>query len=337
MKNPKPRSCGALFLTPTFDGMKKFAIMGEGEAARLHANRIAEGATLVAICGSYEVAALAIEYSANVYHSIDDLLGQADAETVVICSSTGFHAEQIIKSLQAGKDVVVDGPLCLTKAAAWQIIETEKYCRRRLFLIQPSRFYSSFVKFKKQLDQQLYGRIYSFGLKSILHLPVAFFSGPEGRRFPGGGLLYGLFGPLMDLLVSIFGEIETVEAFLANDEQESEDEVERFGVAVLRMKSGVLGSLHWSCAGAVAGSPTTITIVADSGTVEAEFNNNELLLTKADNSVTAKAIADFNHGFYKTVYSDLFKALAGEEVNFPGSLNGAKTVEAIEKIYKAAR
>ena len=76
--------------------------------------------------------AFAIQYNANAYSSIDDLLAaEKDIDIISICTPNGFHAEHSIKSLQAGKHVLCEKPLCITSAAAWQIIETEKFSQEK--------------------------------------------------------------------------------------------------------------------------------------------------------------------------------------------------------------
>ena len=124
--------------------MKKVAIIGCGRIAKRHAANIGRIGTITAVCDVVpeRADAFATTYNANAYYSIDELLAaENDVELVVICTPNGLHAEHIIKSLQARKDVLTEKPFCLTKAAAWQIIETEKkFCRRKVYLVQSVRY-----------------------------------------------------------------------------------------------------------------------------------------------------------------------------------------------------
>lgn len=323
-----------MLLTPIFDAMKKFAIVGENEPARIHAKNIQRKAKPVAVCNADETAgkALAIKYDAKSYRSFDEMLStEKEIDVVVVCSPVGCHAEHIIKSLQAGKDVLCESPLCLTKAAAWQIIETEKYCGQRVFLIQTPNFYKSFGRLKTQFDEHLI-HTKSFILSMNLPLHEKFYTSERGKLFPGGGLLYDPFGSIIELMRQLFGEVDSVHGFKTNNA--AKDCTEYSGVAALKMKNGVLGTLQWS--GRHPG-PTSLKIIRDNGGGDATLDVPGLLLLGSNSNVNSETAIDLSERYYKSVYDDLFKALRGKDVNFPTTLDGAKTVEAIENIYKALR
>ena len=316
--------------------MKGFAIVGDGEVTKLHAKNIERIGRLIALCGAddSETKTLATEYNANIYSSLDELLSEEkEVDIIVVCSPTGLHAEHIIKSLQAGKDVVCEAPLCLTKAAAWQIIETEKYCQRRLYLIQPSRFYASINQLRDDLKEGNV-KVRSFHLNCSLFLPADFRSSADSKQFPGGGLLYKPFGSLIDILVFLFGEIVSVNGFVSYPFDKTMEDVEDTGAVSLKMQDGVIGTLHWSSV--IAGQPT-LTILAENSFMQAHLDDPGLLKLQSGWRLSDDFAEDISNGFYKTVYEDLYKALRGKDVSFTGSLDGAKTVEAIEKIYKAVR
>ena len=97
--------------------MKKFAIIGCGNISKRHAENIIRIGKLVAVCDTVPEQAdkMAIAYNTKAYYSVDDLLAnEKEIDLICICSPNGFHAEHIIKSLQAGKNVLTEKPLCLT-------------------------------------------------------------------------------------------------------------------------------------------------------------------------------------------------------------------------------
>lgn len=324
-----------MFLRPTFEAMKKFAIVGDGEVAKFHIKNVQLYGKLVAVCSDdeWETDAWIVAQTANAYRSIDEMLkNEGEVEVVIVCSPVGFHAEHVIKSLQAGKDVLCESPLCLTKAAAWQIIETEKYCRRSVYLIQHSRFSQSFIRLKKDLEERP-ARVSSFHLTCSLYLPQHFYPAGNGKRFPGGGLLYNPFGSLVDLLLFLFGDLVAAEGFLTYQPNRTIEDIEDTGVASLKMQNDVIGTLHWS---SVIPEQPMLTILAENGFYQNHLDGPDLLRTHSS-KLHPDTVMDINERFYKNVYGDLLKALQGEDVNFPGSFDGARTVEAIEKIYKAVR
>jgi predicted dehydrogenase len=131
--------------------MRRFAIIGCGRIAKKHAINISRIGLLVATCDVVERLAddLAGEYQGTAYYNIDDLLKtEKGLDVIAICTPNGFHAEHIIKSLQAGINVLTEKPMCLTTAAAWQIIETEKFCRKKLFVVKSSRYNDTLKQLK---------------------------------------------------------------------------------------------------------------------------------------------------------------------------------------------
>lgn len=179
----------------------------------------------------------------NVYSSIDTfLLNEINAELVLVCSPVGLHAEHIIKSLQAGKDVICSSPLCLTSAAAWQIIETQKFCRRKLYIIKPARFVPELEKLKEKINSGGLGKIDSFFIQcmnSFLNDPFS----QNAEKYPGGGLLYSDFATSMDALTWLFGNVEDTKgtATVLNPATGAEGSGEAFITTSEKFK----GSIKW--------------------------------------------------------------------------------------------
>ncbi|HVG40606.1 MAG TPA: Gfo/Idh/MocA family oxidoreductase, partial [Chitinophagaceae bacterium] len=145
--------------------MNQFAIIGCGEVAYKHAEVINKMGKLIAVCDIIpdKANALANKFSAKAYYTIDELLlAEKEIGIAVICTPNGYHAEHSIKALQARNNVLCETPFCLTTAAAWQTIETEKFCRRKLFIIKRARLNNLFKDVKKDIEDNKLGKVYSF-------------------------------------------------------------------------------------------------------------------------------------------------------------------------------
>ena len=80
----------------------KFAIVGCGRIAQRHAEHINRLGILVAVCDidTSKVTALATQYNANLYQSIDDLLhNEKGIDVVAICTPNGLHATHSIQAV----------------------------------------------------------------------------------------------------------------------------------------------------------------------------------------------------------------------------------------------
>ncbi|HEY0732509.1 MAG TPA: Gfo/Idh/MocA family oxidoreductase, partial [Chitinophagaceae bacterium] len=176
--------------------MYKFAVIGCGSIAPRHIENIEKVGRLIAVCDIIQEKAdlLAAKYNVKPYYSVDDLLlKEKDIDVISVCTPNGFHAEHSIKSLQSGKHVLCEKPMCLTSAAAWQMIETEKFSRRKLFVVKSTRFNPLLIKLKKALDNGILGEIYSFKLSCFWNRPAEYYRDWRGKTFPDGGTLYTQF------------------------------------------------------------------------------------------------------------------------------------------------
>lgn len=328
--------------------MKKFALIGCGKIAGKHAENIARVGNLVAVCDVVEQKrdAFAATYNAKAYESIDELLeGEKEVEVVAICTPNGLHAEHTIKSLQARKHVLCEKPLCLTNAAAWQIIETEKFCRRKLFVVKSTRYNPLLQGLKKALLDGKLGAVYSFHLSCLWNRPENYYVDWRGKMFPDGGTLYTQFSHYIDAMLWLLGDVAEVKGFKRNAAHTTSIEFEDTGTAALLMQNGSLGTLHWSVNSFRKNHEIALTVVTEKGTVrlggeylnEVQYSETAEALPFAAIQKSANDYSQYRGSMshHKEVYDHLIRVLDEADQSFTGAYDGLKTVETIEKIYKA--
>lgn len=239
--------------------MKNFALVGYGNSGKTHAAVISKHANLKAICDAEisraEVGAAA--YNATPYFDFDSLLStEKNIDTIIIATPTGLHAEMVIRSLQAGINVICESPLCLTTAAAWQMIETAKFCRKQLYVIDRS-FTLENISAKE--------------FSIVVTRPHSYINGWKGKLFPGGGVLYtDLFG-LVQGLINNREAIEVKQTDIRGD-----SEIETRGTAIIETSGNNKFVLNWQV---VVGEPNlAITTGTDSVIAIHEENNNRMAL-----------------------------------------------------------
>jgi UDP-N-acetyl-2-amino-2-deoxyglucuronate dehydrogenase len=319
--------------------MKKFAIIGCGRIAKRHAENIVRIGKLAAVCDVVPEKAdeFAKRFGAKSYGSVDDLLAaEKEVEIIAICSPNGYHAEHIIKSLQAGKDVLTEKPLCLTKAAAWQIIETEKYCRQKLYLVKSARYNPIIQQLKKMVDENSLGEIYSFHFNCIWNRNDEYYTDWKGKLFPDGGTLYNQFSHYIDVMLWLFGEMAEVKGFKANKAHQSSIEFEDTGSVALQMQNGVLGSFLWSVNAFQKNYEIALTIIAEKGTIKIGGENlNEVQYNHTESQLQFPVYKKESWSNHNELYDHLMKELDTNSNAFPNAFDGLRAVETIEKIYKA--
>ena len=319
--------------------MKKFAIIGCGRIAARHAENIARVGKLAAVCDVVieKAEALAKPFEARPYSAFDELLQvEKEVEIVCVCSPNGYHAEHIIKSLQAGKDVLTEKPLCLTKAAAWQIVETEKYCSQKLYIVKSVRYNPIIQVLKKAIDENQLGRIYSFHLNCLWNRGDDYYTDWKGKLFPDGGTLYNQFSHFIDVILWLFGEVKEMRGFTANAAHHTSVEFEDNGAVALDMNSGTIGSLHWTVNTYQKNFEIALTVMAEKGTVRIGGENlNEVQYQHTENKIDFPGYHKKNWSNHDVIYDHLMSSMNKGESKFPDVFDGLRAVETIEKIYKA--
>jgi UDP-N-acetyl-2-amino-2-deoxyglucuronate dehydrogenase len=331
--------------------MIQFALIGCGLIAERHVNEINRIGKLAAVCevDKSKAAAFTQQTGANIYTDLDSLLeGEPGVEVVVVCTPNGLHAEHAIKSLQARRHVLCEKPLCIAAAAAWTMRDTAHFFRRKLFVVKQARFNPPVQQAKKALEQNSLGKILSFSINGYWNRPQDYYSGNwRGSTKLDGGILYTQFSHFIDLLLWMLGDVDIMKAMAQNSGLRTHFEIEDTFVAVLRLQSGALGTMHFSINSLPDSKEGSFTIIGEKGTLRIGgqyLNTLEWTPEAAHRDFEDKPARENDHGFYKGsmsnhhfVYNELAKALQGMPHQLPQVQESARTIELIEKLYAAAR
>ena len=137
----------------------KFAVVGAGHIGKRHAEMIVREseASLVALCDIRTKEECQTDpYQVPHFHSIEDLLASSlEFDVVTICTPNGLHAKQAIQALKAGKHVVVEKPMGLTKESCEKVIYTALQMNRQVFCVMQNR-YSPPSEWIKDLVQKVF-------------------------------------------------------------------------------------------------------------------------------------------------------------------------------------
>ena len=329
--------------------MYNFAIIGCGRIAERHAAQISQTGNLLAVCDVVPEKAhgLSKKFGARAYTDIDDLLKhETNVDVLVVCTPNGLHAEHAIKALQKGKHVLCEKPMCLTSAAAWQMINTEKWSGKKLFVVKSARYNPHLQKLKLLIETGALGEIYSFQLHCFWNRPASYYTGWHGTRFPDGGTLYTQFSHYIDALLWLLGDIETVHGFSKNCAHPQVD-FEDTGAAALQLKNGIVGTLNWSVNAYNENYEIGFTLLAANATISLGgpyLNVVKYARLKGDTQFDKSAAERNSYQTYAgsmshhaDVYGHLKNILDSGEAAVGNAFDGLRTVEAIEKIYNAVR
>jgi predicted dehydrogenase len=326
-------------------------IVGCGRIGNRHAEHAAHVGELVAVCDVEAARAevLAQKTGSRPYVSFDEFLEtENEIDVVAVCTPNGLHARHSIKALKAGKHVLCEKPMATRVADCIEMIKAAEASNRRLFIVKQNRYNPPIAALRKLIDEGRLGRILSIQLNCFWNRNAAYFANSwKGTRDLDGGTLYTQFSHFIDLLYWLVGDVSDVQAYVDNAAHGDLIEFEDQGVAILRFDNGALGTVNFtinSCQNNMEGS---LTVFGEKGTVKIGGQYlNELEYQRIDDF----EITDLPQGnppnLYGTyvgsmsnhdkVYENLVDVLrSGGSIGTIG-IEGMKTVEIIESIYKAA-
>lgn len=142
---------------------------------------------------------------AIVVDTMDDVLGDAAIDLVVLCLPNIYHFDLAKKALQAGKHVVVEKPFTVTSEEAVELIDLSKRHDRLLSVYHNRRFDSDFLTVQKILQSKTLGNLKEFEshFDRFRNRPKE--NAWREEPLPGSGMLYDLGSHLIDQAVTLFG------------------------------------------------------------------------------------------------------------------------------------
>jgi UDP-N-acetyl-2-amino-2-deoxyglucuronate dehydrogenase len=250
-----------------------FGIVGAGVIAQTHAQAIAAlpAAQLLAVTDlePSRSAAFAREHGCAAEPDLAALLARDDIDVLSVCVPSGRHAEIGIAAAAAGKHLVVEKPIDVSLAAADRLIEAVRAAGVAMTVISQHRFDPGLVELRRLLDDGALGRLLLGEASTKWYRSQGYYDSAPWRgtwALDGGALLnQGIH--YVDLLRWTMGPVAEVTALSAT--QAHEVEVEDTALAVLRFRSGAVGTIVASTA-VFPGFAQRLEVTGTDGTVVVE-------------------------------------------------------------------
>lgn len=332
--------------------MINFAIVGCGRIAQRHAEHISKRGQLVAVCDvvADKAQQLANTYGAKAYTSYADMLAnETSIDVIAVCSPNGLHAQHSIEGLKAGFHVLCEKPMGLSVKECGEMIQAAERANKRLFAIKQNRYNPPVAAIKEIIDAGKLGKVLSVQLSCFWNRNTDYYANSwKGTKDLDGGTLYTQFSHFIDLLYWLIGDVEDVAAYMGNFAHEGIIEFEDTGVVILKFTNGAIGTVNYTVNSFDKNMEGSLTIFGEKGTVKI---GGQYL-----NELEYQQIQDFrienlpegnkanNYGNYTgsmsnhdKVYDNLIDVLTHNAPITTSSYEGMKTVEIIEKIYRAAK
>jgi len=331
--------------------MINFAIVGCGRIAQRHAEHISKRGKLIAVCDvvAENANTMAESYGAVAYTDYTEMLkNETTIDVVAVCSPNGLHAIHSMEALKAGYHVLCEKPMGLTVQECGDMIQAAERANKRLFAIKQNRYNPPVAAVKEVIDSGKLGKVLSIQLSCFWNRNTDYYANSwKGTKDLDGGTLFTQFSHFVDLLYWLIGDVDEVAAMMGNFAHQGIIEFEDTGVVILKFTNGAIGTINYTVNSFQKNMEGSLTIFGEKGTVkiggqylnELEYQNIEDY--KIENLPEGNKANNYGNytgsmSNHDKVYDNLIEVLTHNAAITTSSYEGMKTVEIIQKIYKAA-
>jgi UDP-N-acetyl-2-amino-2-deoxyglucuronate dehydrogenase len=240
-------------------------------ATRPHLQALKDPDCLVDLAGLYNRSRAKAEIVAesggySVFDSLEDIANDADIEGVIITTPPDQRLEIVDMMARAGKHILMEKPVERTLPAAENLVEICERYNVRLGMVLQHRFRAGAERLRSLVDAGELGDI------ALVRVDVPWWRGQDYYDQPGrgsyardgGGVLISQAIHVLDLMLSLTGPAQSVQAFCATTKLHGM-EAEDFATAGVRFASGAVGSIMATTA-TFPGGTESITIDGTAGT-----------------------------------------------------------------------
>ena len=255
-------------------GKIKCAVIGCGHIGKRHAEMISNfsGAELVALCDIKAPELLGIEqYEVPFFPSMFNLLrSDIEMDVVHICTPNGLHAQQALDVLMNGQHVVIEKPMALKRSDCEKIISLAEKKNKKVFCVMQNRFSPPSAWIKEVVENKLLGEIYFVQVNCFWNRDERYYTKEtwHGTYDLDGGTLFTQFSHFVDTMLWLFGNITNIKGHFADFAHAGLTDFEDTGSVIFEFENGAIGNLNYSTAVAEKNFESSITIIAEKGTVK---------------------------------------------------------------------
>jgi UDP-N-acetyl-2-amino-2-deoxyglucuronate dehydrogenase len=328
----------------------RVALVGCGRISKNHFEAIdkVDGLELVAVSDTdpERAAQAGTEWNVPHFTSYEKMLKEEKADIITIATPSGLHPEQGIQAARAGKHVVMEKPMAISLTGADALVQACDKAGVQLFVVKQNRLNPPVQLLKRAVDRNRFGRIYMASCTVHWARPQEYYDQAPWRgtwEFDGGAFM-NQASHYVDLIQWLMGPVESVMAKTATLARRIE--TEDSGIAILKFRSGALGTIEVTMLAYPRNLEGSITILGEKGSAKiggtavnkidfwqfAEYDDDDKLVAAAE--TTPPNVYGLGHqGYYRNVLA----VLRGEAKPDTDGRAGRKSLELILGIYESAK
>ncbi len=333
----------------------KFVVVGFGHIGKRHASMIADNpdCELVAVVDTdktREEDLKKLGYNAEFFNSFDEYLEKCKvkADVASIATPNGHHASIAIAALDTLHHAIIEKPMALSKIECEKMLFKSLQVQRNVFVVKQNRYSPPSKWIKGIIDSGALGKVFMVQINCYWNRDERYYKPGtwKGDKALDGGVLFTQFSHFIDIMYWIFGDIKNIQSKFSNfTHQKNTEFIDDSGFVSFDFVNGGMGSLNYSTAVYDTNLESSMTIIAEKGSVkvggqymnEIEYCNiqnytmPELEETLPPNDYGHYKGSAANHHF---VYQNVVETLKGESAISTNALEGLKVVEIIERIHE---
>lgn len=335
----------------------KFAIIGCGRISTNHLKAaLANDLAIAAVCDLVpeRMDQLLVEHNLaqdrniGLYTDYRKMLEEVKPDLVAIATESGSHGAIALDSIEAGCHLIIEKPITLSLAEADAIIEKAAAKKVKVCACHQNRFNLSIQHMRKAVDQERFGRL-SHGCVHVRwnRNKDYYTQAPwRGTWAQDGGALMNQSIHGLDLLRWLMGdEIEELFAYTAR-QFHPYLECEDVGLAVLKFKSGAIGTVEGTTNVYPANLEETIYLFGQNGTAKVggksantievwQFADQKPEDDGLKNGLQEEVANVYGNG-HTALYEDVIKAIDDDRPPYIDAAAGRRALELVLAIYKSA-
>lgn len=329
----------------------KFGVIGQGHIGKRHAEMIRQNplADLIAVCDIQPPEKTGIHLtSEKFYFNIQDLISShPEIDVINVCSPNGLHAQHCIEALNAGKHVVCEKPMALSKADCEKVIFTALQNHKQVFVVMQNRYSPPSSWLKELVEKKILGEIFLVEINCFWNRDERYYTKPhwKGTKELDGGTLFTQFSHFIDIMYWVFGDITNINAQFGNFNHQDLIEFEDTGIVSFNFAQGGMGILNYTTSIWSKNLESSMTVIGSNGSVKIggqymdqveychikDYSLPELSPTNPANDYGSYKGSANNH---PQVIQNVIDTLNGTNTPSTNAMEGLKVVEIIERIYK---
>tara|TARA_B100001971_G_scaffold201157_1_gene213606 strand:+ start:1031 stop:2098 length:1068 start_codon:yes stop_codon:yes gene_type:complete len=320
-------------------------IIGYGWAATAHIDAInASGMAQVTHVYSSRLLdddELSVRYGSRIKTTtnLKSVLKNPQVDVVDVTSYPYQHADQVVAAAKAGKHIIIEKPLTLTKTSLRRMVKAVKKAKVKTCVCFECRFSSQFLTLKSVIDQGLIGKIH-YGEVDYYHGVGPWYGQYRWntKKDAGGSSLLSAGCHAMDALLYCMGSTDVVEVVSHSTKSKNrifrKYEYDTTSVTILKFRDGRIGKVA-SVIDCLQPYYFHTHLVGSEGSIlDNRFHSNKMgSLNKNEWSTLATQLVDsgdVSDHPYQTQFEEFFTSLqAGKAMAHTSLADAAKTHEII--------